>query len=75
MDEIRVANAQGVTGVLMEFRGSAASPLHFYLTDSTANFFRASLYFRSKVIPDSLAPVTEFIKEDLAVMINSLTFQ
>jgi gliding motility-associated lipoprotein GldD len=74
MDELRVANAQGVTGLLMEFQGSAASPLHLYLTDSTAHFFRAALYFQSKVIPDSLAPVTDFLKEDIAELINSLQF-
>lgn len=75
MDEIRVANPQGVSGLLMEFSGTAASPLHFYLTDSTEHFLKASLYFQSKVIQDSLAPVTDFLKEDLAVMINSMRFE
>jgi gliding motility-associated lipoprotein GldD len=75
MDEIRVANAHGVSGLLMEFSGSAASPLHFFLTDSTTHFLKASLYYQSKVIPDSLAPITGFLREDLANMINSLTFK
>lgn len=75
MDELRIGNAQGVSGLLMEFAGSAASPLHFYLTDSTQHFLKASLYFQSKVIPDSLAPITDFLREDLAVMINSMTFR
>ncbi|RLD21602.1 MAG: hypothetical protein DRI69_03560, partial [Bacteroidetes bacterium] len=35
MDEIRVGNAQGVSGLVLEFQGPAASPMHFYLTDST----------------------------------------
>ena len=75
MDEIRVANANGVNGVIMEFSGAAASPLHFYLSDSTAHFLKASLYFQTKVVPDSLAPVLDFLKEDLAAMINSLEFK
>lgn len=75
MDEIRVGNANGVSGLLLEFSGSAASPLHFYLTDSTTHFLKASLYFQSKVIPDSLAPITDFLKEDLAMMINTMQFQ
>jgi len=75
MDEIRVANAQGVSGFLMEFSGAAASPLHFYLTDSTRHFLKVSLYYQSKVAPDSLAPMTNFLREDLAVMINSMTFE
>lgn len=75
MDEIRVANLHGVSGLLMEFSGSAASPLHFYLTDSTQHFLKASLYYQSKVIPDSLDPLTHFLREDLAVIINSMTFK
>jgi gliding motility-associated lipoprotein GldD len=75
MDEIRVANAHGVSGLLMEFSGSAASPLHFYLTDSTDHFLKASLYFQSRVIPDSLAPITDFLREDLAIIINTMQFE
>jgi gliding motility-associated lipoprotein GldD len=75
MDEIRVANAHGVSGVIMEFSGAAASPMHFYMTDSTTHFLKASVYFRSKVVPDSLAPVLDFLQEDIAVMLNSLTFK
>ncbi len=75
MDEIRVANAQGVSGLIMEFTGSAASPLHFFLTDSTAHFLKASLYYQSRVEPDSLAPMTDFLRDDIGVMINSLTFR
>lgn len=75
MDEIRVANTHGVSGLLMEFSGSAASPLHFYLTDSTNHFLKASLYFRSRVAPDSLAPITDFLRDDLAVIINTTQFQ
>ena len=75
MDEIRVANKHGVSGLLMEFSGAAASPLHFYLTDSTSHFLKASLYFQSKVVVDSLAPITDFLREDIAVIINSMTFE
>jgi hypothetical protein len=58
----------------LEFSGSAASPLHFYLTDSTDHFLKASVYYQSSVIPDSLAPITEFLREDLAMIINTLNF-
>jgi hypothetical protein len=74
MDEIKVGNADGVGGLLMDFSGSAASPLHFFLTDSSRHFFKASVYFQSKVIPDSLAPVTNFLRDDIAVIINSMNF-
>ncbi len=75
MDEIRIGNAQGVTGLILEFQGPAASPMHFYLTDSTNHFLKGSLYFNSKVRPDSLRPIAEFIKVDIAEMLNSFSWQ
>lgn len=75
MDEIRVANAAGVGGLIMEFTGAAASPMQFFLTDTTRHFFRGALYFNTQARPDSLAPITAFLKEDIAVMINSFEWK
>lgn len=75
MDEIKTANAQGVSGLIMEFQGPAASPMHFYLSDTTTHFLKAALYYNADVKPDSLAPVTEFIKTDIAGIINSFSWQ
>ena len=75
MDEVRVANPRGVSGVALEFTGPAASPMHFYLSDTTTHFFRGSLYFNSRIVPDSLAPIAEFIKVDIADIINSFEWQ
>ena len=60
-----------VYGLLFEHEGPVASPLQFFVTDSTSNFFRGSLYFRSKVNPDSIAPVYTFVKDDVLKMIES----
>ena len=75
MDEIRIANEQGVSGLVMEFTGPAASPMHFYLSDTTSHFLKASLYFNTAARPDSLAPITEFIKTDIARIINTFSWQ
>ena len=75
MDEILVANDKGVGGLILEFKGPAASPMHFFLSDTTTHFLKASLYFNTEVRPDSLAPVTEFIKTDIANIINSFEWQ
>ncbi len=75
MDEIRVGNQQGTGGLILEFQGPAASPMHFFLSDTLNHFFKASLYYNTKVQPDSLAPITEFIKSDIAGMINSFEWQ
>ena len=60
-----------VSGMLFELKGDVASNLQFYLTDSVDHFFRASLYFNSKVYPDSIAPIYEFVKEDVLKMIET----
>ena len=54
-----------VFGTIFDVDGDAASPCVFYLTDSTANFLYGALYFDARPNGDSLAPVTERIREDL----------
>ena len=73
IEEINIRNANGVSGFAFDIRGPAASPFQFYLTDSTDHFLRAALYFNTQVQPDSLAPIYDFVKEDLLTMIE--TFQ
>lgn len=73
IEEINIRNANGVSGFAFDIRGPAASPFQFYLTDSTQHFLRAALYFNTQVQPDSLAPIYDFVKEDLLTMIE--TFQ
>ena len=55
-----------IYGLLYEIEGvSTASSVQFYLTDSTAHFLRGALYFNVAPRNDSLAPVINFIKEDI----------
>ena len=74
MEETRIENEMGVHGLMLEWSGPAASPVHFFLTDSTAHFFKAALYFDAKVRPDSLAPISAFIKEDINHMISTFNW-
>lgn len=71
MEEYRYKNEHGVGGVVFDFEGPAASPIHFYLTDTTEHFFKGALYFNTQVRPDSLAPVSQFIKDDIDKMLSS----
>ncbi len=75
MEEERVTNPQGVGGLTLNWSGPAASPVHFFLTDTSAHFFKAALYFDSRVQPDSLAPISAFIKEDIDKMISSFAWK
>ena len=59
----------------MNIEGDVATPFQFYLTDSTTHFLRGSLYVKSKINQDSLAPVYEFLKRDAMHMINTFQWQ
>lgn len=61
-----------VSGILYEIGGNAASNIQFYVTDSTTNFVRGSLYFGTLPNKDSLAPVIKFVREDLVHMLSTL---
>lgn len=54
-----------VYGTLFDVDGDVASPMVFYLTDSTHNFLYGALYFDTRPNADSLAPVTARIRADL----------
>ncbi|MCR9286523.1 MAG: hypothetical protein NXI23_03935 [Bacteroidetes bacterium] len=56
-----------VRGMLFEVEGPVASHLQFYLTDSLGekHFLRGALYFNTHARPDSLAPVYDFVKQDV----------
>lgn len=60
-----------VKGVLFEIEGDVATPLQFFLTDSTDHFFRASLYFNNSVNPDSIAPILDYVKTDIDTLLES----
>jgi gliding motility-associated lipoprotein GldD len=74
MDEFVVSRGN-VGGIILEFEGHAASPMHFYLTDTTNHFLRGALYFNTSVRPDSLAPVIEFLKVDVAHAIGTFEWK
>jgi len=67
---------RNVYGILYIIKGKeAATPLQFYLTDSTSHFLRGSLYFTVTPNNDSLAPVIDFITRDVEVLIESLQWK
>ncbi len=54
-----------VYGTRYDVKGSTASQIQFFITDSTKHFLRASLYFYASPNPDSIAPVLNFISSDI----------
>jgi gliding motility-associated lipoprotein GldD len=60
-----------VHGILYEIKGNAASAIQFYLTDSTEHFIRGALYFDARPNKDSLAPVIDFVHQDILHLIET----
>ena len=63
------------SGIVYEIDGGVAVPIQFFVTDSVSNFFRGSLYYDTLVNPDSVAPVTAYLLEDIVTMIESLEWK
>ena len=64
-----------VFGILYDIRGNVASPTQFVLTDSVRSFFRGALYFDNRPNSDSIAPVLEYINNDIQVLIESVRWK
>jgi len=60
-----------IYGTIYLIDGNAASPLQFYLTDSTKHFLRGALYIREVPNIDSIRPVIEFLTPDIIHLIET----
>lgn len=68
-------NPQGLRGVFFHLGGDVASPYQFFITDSSRHFLRGALYFDTTPNADSLAPVTNFLYQDLKQLVNSFRWK
>jgi gliding motility-associated lipoprotein GldD len=75
IEETVINTPNHVHGMLYDIGGNAASNLQFYVTDSVHHFIRGSMYFNVVPQSDSLAPVMQFLKEDIVHMINTLQWK
>lgn len=71
IEENYVKNQYGSTGLIFKLDGPVASPIQFYMTDSTRHFVRGALYFNSKVNVDSIKPILDFVEDDIDHIISS----
>ena len=75
-DSIIVNPERDVYGLVYFLEGEGvASPMQFYLTDSVNHFMRGSLYFNVKTNNDSLAPVIDFILDDVRHLIETVEWK
>ena len=59
-----------VYGMVYTFEGATATPLQFYICDSTSHFVRGALYFNT-ALNDSIKPISNFVKDDVYQLIES----
>ncbi|WP_420576639.1 gliding motility lipoprotein GldD [Ekhidna sp.] len=64
----------GLYASFTELEGEVPTPAQFHITDkdSINHFLRGALYFRTATKNDSLAPVIDYLKQDMIHMITSL---
>lgn len=74
-EEVLIENKNGVHGLQFNLEGPVASPINFFLTDTTSHFVRASLYFNTTVDPDSIAPVLDFVTKDIQKIVDSFKWK
>ncbi len=76
IQESRISNdTSKVYGLFYDIEGNAASSIQFFVTDSTKNFLRGALYFYAEPQADSIAPVLQFVKKDIMVMLETLKWK
>lgn len=72
IDERVFINAEKkVYGTIYLIDGNSASPLQFYITDSTKHFLRGALYIREVPNIDSIRPVIQFLTPDVIHLIET----
>ena len=75
-DSLIINDEHDVYGMFIEMDGKGvATPMQFYLTDSTKNFVRGALYFNFKPDNDSMQPVINFIRKDIDHLIETFEWK
>jgi len=64
-----------VYGTIFLLDNESASPIQFMLTDSSQRLFRGALYYECPLNSDSLAPVTNYLRDNIRAMIESFKWK
>lgn len=75
IDEAIMKTELGKTAVLARLSGEVPSQYQFFTTDSINHFLRGALYFNTATQNDSLAPVIEYVKDDIMRILNTLKWR
>lgn len=64
-----------ISGLIYFIEGNTASSTQFYVTDSLRHFLRGALYFKQHPDKDSLAPVIQYLREDIVNLMETIRFK
>ena len=64
-----------VYGSLFLLEGNVASPIQFLLTDSVSHYLRGALYFDCRPNADSLAPVIDYVRQDVIELMQTFRWR
>ncbi len=76
IEEIDIMNPiSQTTGIIFDLKGNTATNLNFYVSDGKKHFLRGALYFNNKTQTDSIAPVFQFLRQDVMKMIETIRWK
>jgi gliding motility-associated lipoprotein GldD len=75
IQESVITTKSGKTAGLLKLEGEVPSHFQFFVTDSTKHFLRGALYLNTATTNDSLAPVIEYVKQDILHLLNTLQWK
>ena len=61
-----------ISGMFYNIQGNTASAIQFFATDSNKHYLRMAMYFNNRPNKDSIAPVLNYIKQDVDTMLKSI---
>jgi len=71
-EKVFINTENKVFGTVYNIKGNAASPMQFYVTDSSHHFLRGAFYISEVPNYDSLLPVITFLETDIIHLIETL---
>lgn len=73
--QVILRDSAKVYGLMYDIEGNTASAVQFYVTDSTKNFLRGSLYFNCPPNIDSLKIVIDYLRDDVLHLIKTFSWK
>ena len=73
--EKNIITRSGHIAHVFRLTGQVPTQYQFFVTDSSHNFLRGALYFKTATANDSLKPMIDYISRDLDTLLSSLTWQ